>query len=144
MQNADGPPPSEHLFHLTVQAGRALPLPERLPLRLGNAHFLPVAAPTADHRQPAAGLGRSEEAGRDVPGPEHPGAGQQPSEICDRLPRYAEAPLPQPAQHQPQQLRSEMMFLFCFPLQRSVCGGVNAHFSSSIIQSSVAGTTLKG
>lgn len=112
-KEVDELPPSEHLFHLTVKAGRALPLPERLPLRLGNAHFLPVAAPAADHRQRLAGLGWGEEAGRDVPGPQDPGAGQQQCEICGRLSRLAKATLPEPAHHQPQLLRSEMIFFVC-------------------------------
>lgn len=49
---------------------------ERLQQRVGVPGGLSVTAPAADDRQPAAGVGRSKEAGEDVPEPEHPGAGQ--------------------------------------------------------------------
>lgn len=88
-----------------VQAEGALPLPERLRLRVRVAGFLSVAEPLADYRQPAAGLGRGQEVWAALPQSEHLGAGQQQRQLCGRHQGNTGGSLPQPAQHQPQQLR---------------------------------------
>lgn len=51
-------------------------MPEWLQHRVRIPDFLSVATPAADYRQPAAGMGGSEEVRGDVPEPEHTGSGQ--------------------------------------------------------------------
>lgn len=89
-----------------AQTGGALPVSEWLQLCVRIPQHLPHAAPAAHDRQPAARLDRDPEAGRHVPVPQQPGAGQQPRDVCGRR----RGNLPQPAQHQPQQLRSDPPF----------------------------------
>lgn len=63
-------------IHLIIQAGGALPVPEWLQHRVRIPDVLSVTTPAADYRQPAAGMGASEEVWDDVPESEHPGARQ--------------------------------------------------------------------
>lgn len=74
--------PTEHISnsnnspHPIIQAGGALPVPERLQDCVRVQDALSVATPAADHGQPAAAVGRGEEVWCDVPVPERPRAGK--------------------------------------------------------------------
>lgn len=93
--------------HLSVQAGGTLPVSEQLYLSVRVPDILSIPSPAADHRQPAAGVGRSQEAGTDVSQSGHARAGQQQPEVRGRRSGITTVPLSQPAQHQPPQLRSD-------------------------------------
>lgn len=58
-----------------MQTGGTFPVPEQLQHGVRIPDALSVTTPAADYRQPAAGMGRSEEVWADVPLSEHTGAG---------------------------------------------------------------------